>query len=89
MNDPIEVLCRPKWYGAGFPMPNADLTKYKAIQISKHSKEAQEVFNEKYLNDLPENFIWKIITISGLVFRSNEEFIEEFHILDGWGNIIK
>ena len=82
MNDTKEVLCRPKWYGADFPCPNADLTKYKAVQVLKDSKEALNVFNEKWLNDLPEDFIWKIITSRELVFRSNEEFLEEFNILD-------
>ena len=82
MNEHVEIFCRPKWYGVDFPCPNADLTKYKAIMIFKYNKEAQEIFTEKWLNDLPEDFIWKIITSRGLVFRSNEEFKEEFNILD-------
>ena len=74
-----EVFCRPKWYGINFP--NLPETKYKAVQIVKDSVEAGEVFIQKYLNGLPDDFVWKIITHREPVYRSNEDLMNEFDIV--------
>jgi hypothetical protein len=78
-----EVFCRPKWYGVDFPpLSSSELTKFKVIKILKDSPEAREIFRQKYLDDLPEDYVWKILTNRESVYRSNADFIEEFNILE-------
>ena len=75
-----DVYCRPKWWGKDFPYPN-DATKYKAIQVPKDLYAVADVFNQKYIDSIPEEFVWKIITRVGCVWRSDKDFKEEFNVL--------
>jgi len=76
-----ELYCRPGWFpGSGFPH-SANISKYKAIQVPKDSEEIEEIFCQKYLDKLPENYIWKIITSREPVYRSQEDFHDEFDII--------
>jgi len=77
-----EVFCRPKWYGADFPLPSSELTQFKAIKVAKDSPEVKKIFQQKYLNNLPEDFVWKISTHREPVYTSNTDFVEEFNILE-------
>ena len=77
MND--VVLCRPKWWGKDFPYPD-NIGHYKATKVPKNTDDVENVFNQKYIDSLPEDFVWKIETRVGYVWRSNEDFKEEFNV---------
>jgi len=68
-------LCYPNWY-------TSDGTRYKAIQVSKQDDEIKAQFNQDYLDDLPEKYVWKIITHSKCVYKSNKDFRNEFIIVE-------
>jgi hypothetical protein len=70
-----ETFCRPKWFS-----PSAE-TKYKAIQVPKDSNEVEDVFATKHLDSLSENYVWKIITSREPVYRSQQDFNEQFNIV--------
>jgi len=75
-----ELFCRPKWYAENVTYPDG-LNKYKAIQIPKDGQEAEEIFDPTYLEHLPEGYVWKIITHREPVYRSQEDFSEQFDIV--------
>ena len=73
--------CRPKWWDEAL-MNRPDTRNYKAIQVPKDSEEVEDIFASKYLDELPEDYVWKIVVSNGYVHRSNKDFQDEFIILD-------
>ena len=74
------MYCRPRWHQRLGTVLN-DL-RYKSIMVLKDTQEIKEIYKQDFLDSLEENYIWKIITPTISIYRTEGYFREEFTLLE-------